>query len=335
MEAIEKIKIGIFVLLILIVSFSMIFMYIEGWTLLQAIYFSVATISTVGYGDFSPKTELGQFFTILFIIFGVSTGLYTLGAFAESFIGGYFKRYNRMVKMKKRIDMLENHYIVCGYGRIGRVVVDRLRESGLDYVTIDSNSEILKAEFEKDPDFNYIIGDATHDEYLTQAHIDRAKALISTVSTDSDNVYITLSSKRLNPNLYVVSKADEQVAMDKLLIAGADKVVSPYMIGGLRVAELAMKPGILDFVSTFMSIAKYEYDEDLEIRKILVGKHSKITGKTLTESQIRYNSGATIIGIKKENDLIVNPGPDIILEHNDQIYAFGTSNQLDTLENMV
>ena len=117
-------------------------MQIEGWTLLQAIYFSVATISTVGYGDFYPTSELGQLLTILFIIFGVSTGLYTLGAFAESFIGGYFKRYNRMVKMKKRIDMLENHYIVCGYGRIGRVVVDRLRESGLDYVAIDSNSEI-------------------------------------------------------------------------------------------------------------------------------------------------------------------------------------------------
>uniref|UniRef100_A9A8R4 TrkA-N domain protein n=1 Tax=Methanococcus maripaludis (strain C6 / ATCC BAA-1332) TaxID=444158 RepID=A9A8R4_METM6 len=335
MEAIEKIKIGIFVLFVLVISFSLIFMQIEGWTFLQAIYFSVATISTVGYGDFYPTTDLGQFLTILFIIFGVSTGLYTLGAFAESFISGYFKRYNRMVKMKKRIDMLENHYIVCGYGRIGRVVVDRLKESGLDYVAIDSNSEILKAEFEKDPEFNYIVGDATHDEYLIEAHIDRAKALISTVSTDSDNVYITLSSKRLNTNLYVVSKADEQVAMDKLLIAGADKVVSPYMIGGLRVAELAMKPGILDFVSTFMSIAKYEYDEDLEIRKIIIRKNSKIIGKTLTESQIRYNSGATIIGIKKENDLLVNPGPEVILEYDDHIYAFGTSEQLDALESMV
>ncbi|MBA2860125.1 TrkA family potassium uptake protein [Methanococcus maripaludis] len=335
MESMEKIKIGIFVLFVVIISFSLMFMYIEGWTLLQAIYFSVATISTVGYGDFYPTSELGQLLTILFIVFGVSTGLYTLGAFAESFIGGYFKRYNRRIKMKKRIEMLENHYIVCGYGRIGRVVIDRLRESGLDYVAIDSNSEILEAEFEKDPDFNYIVGDATHDEYLIEAQIDRAKALISTVSTDSDNVYITLSSKRLNPKLYVVSKADEQVAMDKLLIAGADKVVSPYMIGGLRVAELAMKPGILDFVSTFMSIAKYEYDEDLEIRKILIGKNSKIRGKTLTESQIRYNSGVTIIGIKKENDLLVNPGPEIILEYNDQIYAFGTGEQLDVLESMV
>ncbi|ABO35951.1 TrkA-N domain protein [Methanococcus maripaludis C5] len=335
MEAIEKIKIGILVLFVLIISFSLIFMQIEGWTLLQAIYFSVATISTVGYGDFYPTTDLGQFLTILFIIFGVSTGLYTLGAFAESFIGGYFKKYNRMVKMKKRIDTLENHYIVCGYGRIGRVVVDRLKESGLDYVAIDSNSEILKAEFEKNPEFNYIVGDATHDEYLIEAQIGRAKALISTVSTDSDNVYITLSSKRLNTNLYVVSKADEQVAMDKLLIAGADKVVSPYMIGGLRVAELAMKPGILDFVSTFMSIAKYEYDEDLEIRKIIIHKNSKIIGKTLTESQIRYNSGATIIGIKKENDLLVNPGPEVTLEYNDHIYAFGTSEQLDALESMV
>ena len=117
---------------------------------------------------------------------------------------------------------------------------------------------------------------------------------------------ITLSSKRLNPKLYVVSKADEVVALDKLLIAGADKVVSPYVIGGMRVAELALKPGILDFVSTFMSIAKYEYDGDLEIRKNVLNKKSKILGKSITDSQIRYSSGATIIGIKKQNDLIVN-----------------------------
>jgi len=335
MEAIEKIKIGIFILFVIIISFSLVFMYVEGWSLVQSLYFSITTISTVGYGDLHPTNEYGQILAILFIIFGVSTGLYTLGAFAESFISGYFTKYNRMVKMKKRIDELEDHYIVCGYGRIGKIVVDRLRESDVDFVVIDTNEELLKAEFEKDSDFNYIIGNATHDEFLKNAHIDTAKCLISTVSTDSDNVYITLSSKRLNPKLYVVSKADEVVALDKLLIAGADKVVSPYVIGGMRVAELALKPGILDFVSTFMSIAKYEYDGDLEIRKNVLNKKSKILGKSITDSQIRYSSGATIIGIKKQNDLIVNPGPEVILELGDEIYAFGTKQQLDNLETIL
>lgn len=310
-------------------------MNIEGLDLLNSIYFSIVTISTVGYGDYTPKTEIGKILSSVFIIFGVSTGLYTLGSLAEFFIEGHFKKTRWMMRMKNRIGKLNDHYIICGYGRIGKVVVDKLRKEGVDFVVIDNDPEILINELEKDQDFNFIKGDATVDETLINAGIDRAKCLISTLPTDSDNVYIVLSAKRLNPELYIIAKADEIVAMDKLLMAGADKVVSPYIIGGLRLAELALKPDILDFVSTFISIAKYEYNEDMEIRKIVIRENYNIVGKSLSETQIRQKSGATIIGIKKGNNLIINPRPDVIVNSNDEIYAFGTREQLDNLENLI
>jgi len=335
MEAIERIKLGVLTIFIIIIMFSLIIMNVEGLDLLNTIYFSIVTISTVGYGDYTPKTEIGKILSSVFIVFGVSAGLYTLGSLAEFFIEGHFKKTRWMMKMKNRIEKLNDHYIICGYGRVGRVVVNKLRKEGVDFVVIDNNPEILENELEKDQTFNFIKGDATLDEVLIDAGISKAKCLISTLPTDSDNVYIVLSAKRLNPKLYVIAKADEIVAMDKLLMAGADKVVSPYIIGGLRLAELALKPDILDFVSTFMSIAKYEYNEDMEIRKIAIPKDSNIAGKSLSDTQIRQKSGATIIGIKKGDNLVINPRPDVVLNSNDEIYAFGTGEQLDNLEKLV
>jgi len=334
MEVIDRIKLGLFVMAVVIMIYSIIVMNLEGLGLIDALYFSIVTISTVGYGDYVPKTELGKLISSLYILVGVGIGLYVLGNISEFFIGGYFKKVNQMRAMEKRIKYLKNHFIICGYGKSGRVVANKLEKEGAKYVVIDNNAELLENEMENNPNFNYIVGDATLDDVLIKARINEAKGLISTVSRDSDNVYITLSARRLNPNLYIIAKADERVSMDKLLIAGADKVVSPYVIGGLRMAELALKPDILDFVSTFMSIAKYEYDEDLEIRKILVSENSELAGKTISETKIRQKSGATIIGIKKGDELITNPSASVVLSPNDIIYAFGTEEQLDRLEEL-
>ncbi len=334
MEVVDRIKLGIIVMAGVITIHSLIFMYLDNLNIIDAFYFSIVTISTVGYGDHVPQTELGKIISSLYILIGVGTGMYVLGNISEFFIGGYFKKANQMRIMENRIKYLKNHFIICGYGRSGRVVANKLEKEGERYVVIDNNAELLENELENNPNFNYIVGDATLDDILIRAKIKDAKCLISTVSRDSDNVYITLSARRLNPNLYIISKADEQMAMDKLLIAGADRVVSPYVIGGLRMAELALKPDILDFVSTFMSIAKYEYDEDLEIRKIVVGKNSELSGKTLSETKIRQKSGATIIGIKKGNELITNPSANVVLSPNDIIYAFGTEEQLNKLEEL-
>ncbi len=334
MDAVKRIEIGIFLMIMLILIHSTIYIYLEHLNIIDALYFSITTITTVGYGDISPKTPIEKIITSIYMLISIGIGFYVLGNISELFISGYFKKASKRKIMENRIKNLKNHYIVCGYGKIGKVAADKLRKEGAKFVVIDTNAEMLENELESDPLFNYVVGDATDDEVLIKAKIKDAKCLISAVSRDSDNVYIVLSSKRLNPNLYVIAKADEQVAMDKLLIAGADKVVSPYIIGGLRMAELALKPDILDFVSAFMSIAKYEYNEDLEIRKIVVEEGSELCGKAISETQIRQKSGATIIGVKKGEELITNPSPNLILEPGDVVYAFGTSEQLNSLEKL-
>lgn len=332
MEVVNRIKLSILTMILLILIYALIMMYLEGLSFINALYFSIVTISTVGYGDITPTTELGKIISSIYILCGVSIGLYALGNIAEFFVSGYFKKTDRMRKMENRIKKLKDHYIICGYGKCGKVITKKLEKSGVNYVVIDINEKILEKELENNPNFNYIVGDATHDEVLIKAGIDRAKGLISAVSRDSDNVYITLSAKRLNPNIFVVAKAEEKVSMDKLLIAGADRVVSPYIIGGLRMAALALKVDILDFVSTFMSIARYEYDEDLEIRKIEVKSNSPLVDKKLYESRIREKFGANIIGIKKRDKLVINPSADTEISSGDIIYAFGTGEQLDNLE---
>ena len=332
MEVVNRIKLSILTMILLILIYALVMMYLEGLSFTNALYFSIVTISTVGYGDITPTTELGKVVSSIYILCGVGIGLYALGNVAEFFVSGYFKKTDRMRKMEKRIKNLKDHYIICGYGKCGRVVTKKLRRSGAKYVVIDINEKILEEELENNPNFNYIVGDATHDEVLIKAGIKKAKGLISAVSRDSDNVYITLSAKRLNPNVFVVAKAEEKVSMDKLLIAGADRVVSPYVIGGLRMAALALKVDILDFISTFMSIARYEYGEDLEIRKIEVRSNSPLAGKKLYESRIREKFGANIIGIKKKDRVIINPSADAEISAGDIIYAFGTGEQLDNLE---
>jgi len=337
LEPLDKIKISILLMFSLILVYGVAFSYFENLSLLNGIYYAITTITTVGFGDITPKTNAGKIITSIYVLLGVSIGLYTLGNFAEFFVSGYFQKTKKLRKMEKKINLLENHYIICGFGKSGKIITNKFTKENIDFVVVDNNKELLENELENNPKFKYIVGDATHDEILEKAKIKKAKGLISVVSTDSDNVYIVLSARRLNPKLYIIAKGDEKVALDKLRIAGADKVVSPHIIGGLRIAELAIKPGILDFVSTFMSIAKYEYDEDLEIRKIKIGDNSPINNKTLENSNIRNISGAIIIGIKKINDdkLITNPSKDAVLNEGDILYAFGNKSQIDNLEKLI
>ncbi|AEF97199.1 potassium channel family protein [Methanotorris igneus] len=335
METSRKIVYTIILVFLLIFSYSFAIMKIEGLPFLDALYFSIITITTTGYGDYTPTTYEGRILTIIYLFFGIGIVMYLFGIIAQFIIEGEFKNLVRMRKMENRIKELKDHYIICGFGRIGRIVANKFKKEKIPFIVIDINKEILKEELNKDPNFNFIVGDARKDETLKKAKIEKAKGLITTLPTDADNVFITLSAKGLNPKIKVVAKADEEEAIKKLKRAGADKVVSPYMIGGLRLAEVALRPGILDFVSTFINIAKYEYGEDVELRKFIVEKGSEIDGKSLYESDIRKKVGLTILGIKKGDNLIINPPSDIIINAGDEIYAFGSGSQLKSLEKMV
>lgn len=327
METLERIKLGILVLIGLIIIETFVLSITEGWDIFTSFYTAVVTISTVGYGDYTPKTFLGKLSIIVYIFLGVGTVAYTMGNIASFFIEGHFKKYYRMKKMEDKIKKMKDHYILCGYGRLGRIVADELKKNNIPFIIVDNNENIINEAIEKNPDLVCIVGDATSDDILLKAGIERAKGLISVVSTDAENVFITLSAKKLNPNIYVVAKADEPSTLDKLIKAGADRAICPYVVGGMEIAKIAINPDIVEFVHSLIA----NEEEDMEIRRFVVKNH-KLDGIKLKDSKIRELTGATILAIKKGNQMITSPPPEVVINYGDVIYAFGSREQLEKLK---
>ena len=329
METSKKLVIVATLSIILILTYAYLISIIEGVDYFTALYFSVITITTTGYGDFTPKTFMGRVLTVVYLCLGVGIVMYLFSLIAEFIVEGRFEEYMRLKKMKNKIKAIKNHYIICGYGRLGRVVGEKFIEDGIPFIAIDIDEDVLREEYEKFPDkFLYIVGDAKKEDVLKKAKIDKAKGLIATLPTDADNVFLTLTARELNPKILITAKADERDAIRKLKIAGADRVVSPYLIGGLRMAEVSVRPGILDFITTFVKIAKDEYEEDIDLKKFVVEKGSELEYKSLKDANIRGRTGATILGIKRENEFYINPNPEFIIKAGDVIYAFGGQENL-------
>ncbi|XRO74631.1 potassium channel family protein [Methanocaldococcus sp. 28A] len=336
METSKKVVIVILLTITLILTYAYLISRIEGVDYFTALYFSVVTITTTGYGDFTPKTFIGRVLTIIYLCIGVGIVMYLFSLIAEFIIEGKFEEIMRLKRMKHKIKTLKDHYIICGYGKLGKVVGEKFIQEGVPFIAIDINEDILKEEYEKYPDkFLYIVGDAKKDEVLKKAKIDKARGLIATLPSDADNVFVTLTARGLNPNILITAKADEKEAIRKLKIAGANRVVSPYLIGGLRMAEVSVRPGVLDFLSTFIKVAKDEYEEDIELKKFVIEKDSELAYNSLKQANIRGKTGATILGIKRGNEFYINPCPEFIIKPGDIIYAFGTEENLKYLENLV
>ncbi|NPA62959.1 MAG: potassium channel protein [Methanococci archaeon] len=326
METYEKIELGIFFIFLLILTESLILMNTEHWDFFTAFYTSVITISTVGYGDFTPKTFLGKLSIIIYIFLGVGAVAYTMGNIASFFIEGHFKKYFRLRKMMDKIKRLNNHYIICGYGRLGKVIAEEFKKCNIPFVIIDSDEKLLRDAIEHDPNLTCIVGDATSDDILKKAKIEKAKGLISVVSSDAENVFITLSAKKLNPNIYIVAKAEQPSTLDKLIKAGADRAVCPYIVGGMEIARIAVNPDIVEFIHSLVAT-----EEDMEVRRYVV-KNKDLDNKLLKDSGIREKTGATILAIKKGDKTITSPPPDTVINVGDIIYAFGTKEQLEKLK---
>ena len=336
MEASKKLVVVVILSIALVLTYAYLISIIEGVDYFTALYFSVITITTTGYGDFTPQTFMGRALTVVYLCIGVGIVMYLFSLIAEFIVEGRFEEYMRLKKMKNKIKAIKDHYIICGYGRLGKVVGEKFIEDGIPFIAIDIDEDVLKEEYEKFPDkFLYIVGDAKKEDVLKKAKIDKAKGLIATLPTDADNVFLTLTARELNPKILITAKADEKDAIRKLKIAGADRVVSPYLIGGLRMAEVSVRPGILDFITTFVKIAKDEYEEDIDLKKFVVEKGSELEYKSLKDANIRGRTGTTVLGIKRGSEFYINPNPEFIIKAGDVIYAFGTEENLKYLENLV
>lgn len=305
------------------------FHFIENLNYLDSLYMTIITIFTVGFREIKePMSPLGQVFTIFIILGGVGSVLYTFTKIAEIVYEGTVNKIWRRKRMEKKIQRLKDHYIICGHGRMGNTVRERLEEEKLPYVVIDSSDEGLTALKEK-KDCLYIEGDATDEDVLIQAGIKRAKALAALLATDADNLYLVMTVKMINPSLFVLSKVMDDEAERKILQIGANKVVSPYKESGLKIAQGLMRPTLVDFIDLIIRRSELS----LLMEEIVVKKDATIVNRTLAECDIRRKANVIVVAIKKPGQAIVfNPSPAMDIETGDTLLVLGNNTDLSLFE---
>jgi voltage-gated potassium channel len=299
---------------------------IEGASFGDGLYMTVLTISTVGFSEVFPLSAGGRIFTTFIIVVGVGTALYTaataLEMGIERFLGGEVRRR----RMSREIDRLDGHVIVCGFGRVGRNTWLALREDEVPVVVIEASAAAAAAGVEMGA--LVVEGDATKNEALAEAGIDRARALIACVRNDNDNLVIVLSAKHRRRDLPVIARATELEAEQKLRLAGADRVVSPQLVGAQRLAALAAESRLEEFVDVMMHGRLVEF----RIEEIEIPTRSRLAGATLRDSAIRSESGALVLGVENPGgELVFNPDPEVRIRGGAIVVAIGTADQIDRL----
>ena len=311
-----------FVFLISIGTVGFYFIGGSDWSWIDSLYMTVITLSTVGYGEVHDLGELGKIWAILLIIFGVTGIGALLRAINEEFIESKLF-WNK--KMIKNISKLKNHYIICGYGRMGAVIAKELEEKGRKFLIIENNEQ--KAEKIRSKGMYCIHGDATSEEILADARFDSANGVAVVLDTDRDNLFVTLSLKTANPDLFILSRCSKEDNEAKLIRAGANKVVNPYTAGGHRMAEILAKPQVEDSISV---ISSKHSDLNLTIDEISLSGLGKYDGVTIKDSKIKEDFSISIVGIiKKDGKTQINPVSDTVLEIEDTILFIGENEDMD------
>jgi voltage-gated potassium channel len=303
------------------------YVVIEGWRWLDAVYMTVTTITTVGYREIHPLSKGGMIFTIFLIVGGVGTMLYALSAGAKVILEGELKESFWRRTLEKKIKELSGHYIICGYGRMGKIIARELKGEGVRFLVIEKNP----APGEEREDILVLTGDATRDTILRSAGIEKARGLISVLPSDAENLFTVLSARGLNPDLLIVARAVEEDAEQKLLRAGATKVISPYHIGGLRMAHTVLKPTVVDFIE----FATKSGNIELQMEEIPIHEGSQLIGLTLEACGMGRDLGVIIVAIKQAmGDTRFNPTYRSTVRAGDTLIALGEKSKLTVIESM-
>ncbi|MHC4307682.1 MAG: potassium channel family protein [Planctomycetota bacterium] len=323
----KKIILSLILFIVVLLSGTVGYYFIEGWDIFDSLYMTVITLSTVGFHEIEPLSKAGKAFTIGLIFFGLGVVAFAVNYGLKAIFEGEFQDVFGRRKLKKALESLKNHYIVCGYGRMGKVICTELKQKGIPFVIVEKEAQELDA----DEDFIIVYGDATRDELLKNVGIEKAKGLISVLDSDAQNLYVVLSARGLNNDLFIVARANEEGADYKLTRAGADKVVSPYHIGGLRIAHTIFKPTVVDFLELTAKAGNME----IQIEEVVVEEGSLLAGKTIKEADIRVKHWVVIVALKKENKKILfNPHDDIRIEVGDKVAVIGEPEHFSRFEEM-
>ncbi|UCG23735.1 MAG: potassium channel protein [Chloroflexota bacterium] len=311
-------------LVLVVVAIGVVgYMLIERWTFLDSLYMTAITLTTVGFREIAPLTPLGQLFTIVLIVMGVGTIIYSLTASAEYLLAADLGPSLRNRRWRRMLNEMEDHVIVCGYGRVGRSAVAALGEIDEKVVVIEHDADV--AEAARAQEVLVVQGDATKDETLKQAGIERAEGLITCMGSDSDNLFLVLSAKGLNPQLKVVSRSVDTDNEAKLVRAGADRVISPYLLGGRYMASVLTRPRVAEFLGSVTLDSGLE----LWLEEVSIAAESELVDQSVGQSDVRHRTGASLVGLfRHASGDMISPDKSTLLQAGDVLIVLGTRKQL-------
>lgn len=324
MEAWRRLRFGVAALVGVIAAGTLGYLAL-GFPLLEAAYQTVTTVATVGYREVRPLSAVGQIFTMGLILVGVGTALYTFTLVLEAVVEGHVQEALGRKRMERQIGRMSGHVIVCGFGRVGRNLAQYVAGAGEDVVVVEKDPERAVA---AEAAGHAVRGDATSDEVLKEAGIDKARVLVTALNTDADNLFVTLTARSLRPDLFIVARARVESSEAKLAQAGADRVVNPQGIGGARMAAFVLQPHVAEFLDVVM------HDGSLEFRleEVPVPDGSPLAGRSLRDAQIRDSTGALVLAMRDaRGSFTTNPSPQTVLCAGQILIAIGTEIQLKAL----
>ena len=304
-------------------------MLVEAYSPVEAFYMTVITLSTVGFSEVKPLSDAGRLFTSFYIIFNLGIFAYAISLVTAFIVEGEFRETFRKYITSRRVQRLSDHIIVCGFGRKGVGTCEELWQSDRSFVVVEQNPQLIKS-FPDSANFQYIIGDATADDTLLAAGIERAEAIITTLPKDTDNVFIALTARELNPKVTIISRASEESSEKKLLRAGANQVVMPDAIGGIHMARLITKPDVIEFLNILTGVSSEHLKlEDFTFEEI----KAEYQHQTLRELNIRQHTGATVIGFRHQSaGFTFNPHGDLKFGEGDTMIIIGTDRNIESFK---
>ena len=322
----RRFGVSVGILVFLLFAGTIGYMVLEGWTVIDALYMTVITFTTVGYEEVQPLSTAGRIFNIFLIVGGVAAMLYFLTALMSHIVEEeVFAAFVRRRRMRSTLANMRHHYILCGFGRVGREVGRAFAAEGVEFIVIDANDNcIVEAQ---ELGYAYIQGNATEDDVLREAGIEHAEGLVAVTGNDSDNVYITLSARGLNETLQVVARTSDIANAEKLKRAGADRVISPLEIGGRRIALSAVRPLAVDFVDSMLEGA---HDERLQFSEISITSSSALSGSTI--ATIVRHPHVEALGLRRsDGEMVATPQRDTVLQPGDSLFVIGVGDAVAAL----